>query len=142
MVIVDCSVKNKLKRVRFFQKTFLLANISLEIVLEMFFHTLSRANIWFAKQKFVWRTYTVRKTLLTTKMIKIINKSEFATAALNKDNKIFVMHVSALAKPTIMPIYPFCQAQVASLTTKKTGIPAKYFHFYNVFSSDSVAELP
>ena len=53
MVIADCSVKNKLERVRFFQKTFLLANISLKVVLGMFFLTLSKADIRIAKQKLV-----------------------------------------------------------------------------------------
>ena len=45
IVIADCLVKNKLGRVRFFQKTFLLANISLEVVLGMPFLTLSQADI-------------------------------------------------------------------------------------------------
>ena len=41
-----------------------------------------------------------------------------------------------------MPIHPFCQAQVAALTSEETGIPAEYSDFSNVFSSDSPAELP
>ena len=41
-----------------------------------------------------------------------------------------------------MPIHLFCQAQVASLTSKKTGIPIEYSDFSNTFSSDSTAELP
>ena len=42
IVTADCSVKDRLKTVRFFQQIFLLANISLEIVLEMLFLTFSR----------------------------------------------------------------------------------------------------
>ena len=53
MVIVDCSVQDKLGRVRFFQETFLLANIGLEVVLGIFFLTFSKANIRFAEQKLV-----------------------------------------------------------------------------------------
>ena len=53
MVIADCSVKNKLGRVRFFQKTFLLANIGLEVVLGMPFLTLSKADVRFAEQELV-----------------------------------------------------------------------------------------
>ena len=41
-----------------------------------------------------------------------------------------------------MPNHLFCQAQMASLTSEKTEIPAEYFNFSNVFSSDSAAELP
>ena len=53
MLIADCSVKDKLKRVWFFQETFLLANIGLEVVLGIFFLTLSKADIRFAEQKLI-----------------------------------------------------------------------------------------
>ena len=63
-------------------------------------------------------------------------------AALNIDNKTFVVHVVALVKPITMPIYFSCQAQVVSLTSKETKILAEYSEFSNVFSLDSVVELP
>ena len=53
MVIADCSVKDKLKRVRFFYKTFLLANIGLDVAVGMCFLTLSKADIRFTEQKLV-----------------------------------------------------------------------------------------
>ena len=53
MVIAEYSVKKKLERVRFFQETFLLANIGLEVVLEMPFLNLSKADIRFAEQELV-----------------------------------------------------------------------------------------
>ena len=74
IVITNCLVKNKLGRVRFFQETFLLANISLEVVLGMPFLMLSKADIWFTEQELVWRSYMAAKTLLTTKRVVIINK--------------------------------------------------------------------
>ena len=45
MVIADYSVKDKFGKVQFFQKNFLLANISLELILGIFFLFLDRANI-------------------------------------------------------------------------------------------------
>ena len=66
MVIANCLVKYKLGRVRFFQETFLLANISLEVVLEIFFFTLSSADIRFVERKIVYKTYTATKALTTT----------------------------------------------------------------------------
>ena len=142
MVIADCSVKNKLEGVRFFQKTFLLANIGLKMVLGMLFLTLSKANIWFVERKLVWRTYMGAETLPTTKKVEIINKREFAAAALNEDNETFVVYVAALAELTTMPIHPSRQAQVAPLTSEETGILIEYSNFSNIFSSDSTAELP
>ena len=53
MVIVDFSVMDKLGRVRFFQETFLLANINLEVVLGMLFLTFSKADIRFAEWELV-----------------------------------------------------------------------------------------
>ena len=142
IVIADYLVKNKLERVQFFQGTYLLANISLEVVLGMSFFTLNKADIRFAEREQVWRTYTAAKALSMTRRVEIINKKKFAIAVLNADNETFVVHVTALVEPTTMPIHPSCQAQVAALTSKKTGIPAEYSIFFNIFSSVFAAELP
>ena len=82
------------------------------------------------------------EALPTTRKMEIINKKKFAAASLDVDSKTFVIHIVALVEPTTMPIYFSRQAQVTALTSKKTGIPAKYSNFSNVFSSDSAAELP
>ena len=110
IAIVDCLVKSKLGKIQFFYMNFLLANISLEIVLEMPFLTFSKANIRFAEQKLVWRTYTATEALSTTRRVEIIDKKEFAAMALNTDNETFMMHVTALAWSKTMPIHPSCQA--------------------------------
>ena len=80
------------------------------------------------------------EALLTTRQIKIIGKKKFIVAILDIDNKIFVIYVAALAKPTIMLIYIFYEVQVALLTSIE--ISAKYFNFLNIFSSNSAAKLP
>ena len=106
------------------------------------FLTLSKADVRFAERELVWRTYTAAEALPTTRRVEIIDKREFAAAALNADDETFVVHVAALAEPTTMPIHPSRQAQVAALTSEETGIPAEYSDFSNVFSSDSAAKLP
>ena len=110
MVIADCSDKNKLGSVRFFQETFLLANIGLEMVLRMLLLTLSKADIWFAEYKLVWRTYMAVEALPMTRRVKFIDKREFVAAVLNADNETFVVHIAALAKPTTMLIHSSYQA--------------------------------
>ena len=141
IVIADCSIKNKLRRVRFFQETFLLTNIGLKVVMGMLFLTLSKANIRFAERELVQRTYTATEALPTTRRVEIINKGEFTMAALNADNETFVVHIAALARPTTIPIHLSHEAQVVMLTSEETGIPTEYSDFSNVFSSDSTAEL-
>ena len=48
MVLASFQVEDKLERPRFFQKTFLLADLSMKVVLEMLFLILSNVNIQFA----------------------------------------------------------------------------------------------
>ena len=112
------------------------------MVLRILFLTLNKADIRFAERELVWRTYTATEALSMTKRIEIIDKKEFAVAALNIAKKTFIVHIAALAESTTMPIYPSCQVQVAALTSEGAGISAEYFDFSNVFSSDSTAELP
>ena len=120
----------------------MLANIGLQVILRILFLTFSKANIRFAEQELVWKTYTAVEALPTTKKVKIIDKREFTVVALNADDETFVMHIAALAKPMTISIYSFCQAQVTILMSEKTRIPTEYSNFSNVFSSDSAAELP
>ena len=107
----------------------------------MLFFTFSKADIWFAEQKLVWRTYTAVEALPMTKRVEIIDKKEFAAATPNADNETFVMHVAALVESITMPIHPSCQTQVATLISEENGILTEYSDFSNVFSSDSAVEL-
>ena len=75
----------------------------------MLFLTLNKADIRFAERKLVWRIYMAAEALPMTRRIEIIDKKEFAAAALNADDKTFVVHIAALAEPTTIPIYPSCQ---------------------------------
>ena len=61
MMVVAFSVMDKANWVRFFEKTFLVANISLKVVLEMPFFTLSGADVDFSGRKLCWKTYTTEK---------------------------------------------------------------------------------
>lgn len=49
--------------------------------------------------------------LITTSWVELIDKSEFAKAALDENSKIFMVSVIAL---TMMPIYPSRASQVKS----------------------------
>ena len=67
IVLASFQVEDKLGRARFFQKTFLLANINTEVVLDMSFLTLSNADIQFVEKELTWRSYTTAKALPTIK---------------------------------------------------------------------------
>ena len=92
MVLASFQVEDKLGRARFSQKTVLLADISVKVVLEMLFLTLSNADIQFAKKELTWRSYTAAEALQTTiKRVELIDKKEFAKAALNENVEAFVV---------------------------------------------------
>ena len=89
-------MEDKLGRERFFQESFLLTETSIEVVLRMSFLTLNNADIQFAEKRLTWNVYTTAKALSNTKWIKLINKKDFAGAALDEESKTFVMHIFAL----------------------------------------------
>ncbi len=145
------SIQDSLKRVWFFEETFLLTDISIEIVLGMLFLSLSNANIEFAElENLTWRLYTEAEALSTTSRVELIHKREFAKAALNKNSETFVVHVAALELPTAMPIHVSRALQVlddpmlVDLQWDKAPIkiPAKYSSYADVFFSDLAMELP
>ena len=140
-VIAGFQIQDKLGRVRFFQKTFFLADTSMEVVLGMPFLTLSTAEIRFAERELVWRTYTAAGALSTTRRVEIIDK-ELAAAALNEDDETFVVHVAVIMRSTKMTVHPSCEAQIASLNVEEVTVPPEYSDYVDVFSKDSVAEPP
>lgn len=107
IVITNCLIKNKLESIQFFYKAFLLANISLEVVLKIFSLTFSKRNMLFTKQKLVFRTYIAIETLLIFKRVEIIDKRKYTVMVLNADIEIFGIYITALSKYKTMPIQLF-----------------------------------
>ena len=91
IVIVDFQVEDKANRPRFFQKTFLVANIKSKVILWMPFLKISNADVSFGEKTLTWKTYITNKALLTTEQVQIINKKDFVIAALDADSKTFVV---------------------------------------------------
>ena len=155
MVIASFQIFDKLDQTCFFQKTFLLANISAKVVLGMFFLALSNISIKFAAQKLTQRSYTTAKALPMIKQVEFINKKEFTKAAQDKQLEIFVVHVAALEvlpKSAKMTIHPSQIAQllgdncmqIAALQQDQafTKVSAKYTDYINIFLFNLATELP
>ena len=142
MVLANFQVEDKLGRARFFQETFLLADISMEVVLGILFLTLSNADVQFVEKEFIWRSYTTAKALLTTKRVELINKKEFAKAALDKNSEIFVVHVAFLNLALVLGIYPDRSAQMTFLLTKEIKILEEYSDFTDIFLEEKALMLP
>ena len=82
-VIAAFLVVDKTNQVRFCEEIFLVANISLKIVLGISFLILSNADIDFSGRELQWRTYITKEALPTTRRVKLVGKKEFAATALD-----------------------------------------------------------
>ena len=138
MILASFQVEDILRKARFFQETFLLADLSIEIVLKMPFLTVSNANIKFAKKKLTWRSYTAAEALPTTKRVKIIDKNKFTKLALNKHVKVFVVHVTFLLT---IAIHPAKKAQITLLVATEVKISTKYSDFSDIFMKEKALIL-
>lgn len=135
MILAMFLPRNNLEKVWFFEKIFLLTNISMKIVLEMLFFSLSNTNFKFSElKKSIWRFNNTIKILSTICQIKLISKRKFTKAAINENFKTFMMHMS-IPKAEIS-IYQMQAAQISALYWVKvhTKIPFKYANFSNSFS--------
>ena len=94
MVVAAFLVIDKANWVRFFEKTFLMANVCLKVVFKMFFLTLSSANVDFLGWELRWRIYITKKILPTTKCVKLVGKGEFAALLLNPEYETFIVNVA------------------------------------------------
>ncbi len=144
MVVSTFSMSDKDGRERFFEESFLLADIKPDIVLGMPFLTISNADVDFQPRDLQWRSYTTGDVLSTTRQGKLIGKKEFATAALDSEHKAFVVHVTTLSIYSGDEMDLSRRAQIAHLKADEvpTKVPSKYADFADVFSPKLVAELP
>lgn len=106
----------------------------------MLFLTLNNVDIQFAEREFVQKTYSATKALSTIERIESIDKKEFTAAVLNKEDKTFVIHISAFSMG--LNVHLSRETQIALLDIKKISIFFKYADYTNVFSPDFAAELP
>lgn len=78
-------LQDSVERVRFFEETYVLVNISMEIVLKIHFLALNNASFQFSTKKLTWRSYIMAKALPTINRVELINKKKFAKAILDKN---------------------------------------------------------
>ena len=105
----------------------------MKLVFGNFFLIVSNVNIQFAEKELISRTYTTAKVLFTNQKIELINKEDFAQAALDANIKAFVLHVSSLSLRLKIIIHLARNVQKALLLAKKVTVQAKYSDFANVF---------
>ena len=145
MIVAAFSVTDKANQVRFFEETFLVANVSPEVAFGMPFLTLSDADVDFLDRELRWRIYTTQEAVPTTRPIELVGKKEFAAAAIDSEHETFLVHV---ASPSSIPldanVHPFHRSQIAGLITEEalTKVPVEYADFADFFSLDLASKTP
>ena len=150
MVVAAFSVEDKANRVRFFEETFLVANVSPEVVLGMLFLTLSGTDVDFSGQELRWKTSTTKEVFPTTRRVELVGKKEFVAAALDPEHETYVVHVASLSSTPLaslgsppLDVHLSRRPQISGLIAEEafTKVPAKYSDFVDVFSPDLAFKL-
>ena len=146
MVVAAFSMEDKANQVRFFKETFLVANVSPELVFGMSFLTLSGADIDFLGCELRWRIYITEKVLPTTRRVELMGNKKFAAAVLDPEHETYVVYVASLSFTPLasLNIHPSRRPQISGLITKEapTNVSVEYSDFADVFSSDLASKLP
>ncbi len=122
MISARFSLQDSIGRVRFFEETFLLADTNMEVTLGMAFLAFINADFQFDVEELTWRSYIVVEALPITSWVELIDKREFAKAALNKYSATFLMHVATLELPTAMSIHPSRASQLQDNPAKVAAL--------------------
>ena len=137
MVVAAFLMTDIANQLRFLQKIFLVANVSLEVVFKMLFLSLSYANIDFLNQKLWWRTYITQKALSTTRQIELVEKKEFIAAGLDPKYKTFIIHIASFSSIlfTNLDVHLSRRLEITGLIVKEALIKifAKYTNFTDIF---------
>lgn len=92
MIFARFLVQDKKSKDRFFEETFLLANVNIEVVLGMPFFSFSNTNVDFLEAKsLTWRSYIAIDTLLTINWVQLINKHKFIEVVWDENLETFVV---------------------------------------------------
>ena len=134
IVIAGFHVQYKLRKAIFFQETSLIADINVEIVFEISFLTFNKVEMDFAEKEFTWKVYTITEALPIMKKIQIIDPKKFIKAALDLEQKVFIIHTVTLFV-NLMKIYPDRKVWINILIADKAFITilAEYFDFEDIF---------
>ncbi len=145
MHYIEFQQEDQQGRVRYFQDTFLAADINTRMILGMPWLTMANPNIDWSKRSFQWRTYTAAVALTTTCRVDVIDPKEFAKLALDKEAHCFVIHARQVTTANEPPVHRDRQqhiAQANNVVTEAVELPSEYSEYSDVFSDSGAAELP
>lgn len=105
------------------------------------FFTLCNVEIDFVRCHIHSRISIIAKVVPTIRWIELIEKKKFATAALDLENKAFIVQINFINQD--LDVYPSWKVLLALLKANKTStsVLPKYIDFADVIFKDLAAEL-
>ncbi len=145
MHYIEFQQEDEQGQVRYFQDTFLAADIDTRMILGMPWLTMANPNIDWVKKSFRWRTYTATVALSTTCRVDVIDPKEFARLAIDKGAHCFVIHARQVVTANEPPVHRDRRSHIARANLAATDavqLPLEYHEYSDVFSDTGAAELP
>ncbi len=136
-------MSNKDGRERFFEESFLLADVKPDIVLWMPFLTISNTDIDFQARDLQWNSYIIGNVLPTSRQVELMGKKEFTVVVFDPEYEAFVVYVVTFSVDSGNEIYPLRKAQIAHLKADKAFIKvaSEYADFLDIFLQKLAIEL-
>lgn len=133
-------MENKVKQFQYFQEIFLLADISLSIVLGISYLTLQYKNEFCHSKTQLEVSYYCQASI-DHQADKADQKKEFVITIFNFEDETFMVHVASISLD--QDIYFFCKAQLVLLFTVKIFIVifSKYIDFIDIFFPELIVKL-
>lgn len=96
IIIAFFLINDQNQKSHFFQKTFILAEISMDTDYRILFFILSNIKVKLQNQEFDFRLYTTAEIIFTTKQVDLAEKIELSATAFDLQHNILVVHLSFL----------------------------------------------
>ena len=141
MVIAGFEITDSRDRTRWFEETFLIADIPQPVVLGMPFLKLGNPDVSWTARTLHWRQWDAETALMTTNRVDIIDPEDFIQQVLEESIPAFICHVIMVdgAPPEV---HPSRRAQISSTTAETVTLPEAYKDFEDVFSIENAGHLP
>ncbi len=144
MVVSTFSVLDKDGKERFFEESFLLANVKSDVVFGIPILTMSNIDVDFQVCDLQWRSYTTGNIFPTIRQVKLIEIEELITTALDLGYKAIMVYIVALCVNSGDKVHPSKKAHIAHLKADEapTKVASKYTDFVDIFSLKLAMKLP
>ena len=140
MVIAGFEITDSLNHTRYFEETFLIADIPQPVILGMPFLKLGDSDVSWMERTMQWRQWNAETALMTTNRVDFIGPQEFIEQVLEESAQAYICHV-IMVEDGPPHVHPSRIAQISTTTSQPVILPEAYKDFEDVFSIKNAGHL-